>query len=218
MTVLLVMTDGRDTIHDTIASFHERVTGPISHRVIHDDSGDPAHRKLLAETFPEFQIIGGRRLGFAGAISRAWSQIRNLPAQWVFHLEDDFTFKRHVDLLDMAHVLSTHPHIVQMALRRQPWNPQEVEAGGIVEQSPESYSDCTDGEFHWLEQRQFFTTNPSLYRVSLCGQRWPKGSNSEGRFSLDVLTDPDVAFAYWGARNSGEWVTHIGAQRAGRGY
>lgn len=218
MIVLLVMTDGRDTIVATIDSFRQQVTGPITHRVIHDDSDNQEYRHFLVETFPDFEVIGGRRTGFGGAISRAWRHVRQLPVDWVFHVEDDFTFNRHIDLTELAGVLTGNPRIVQMALRRQPWAREEAEAGGIVEQFPESYSDCTDGEHHWLEHRRFFTTNPSLYHRNLCDRGWPHGPHSEGRFSADVMADPDATSAYWGCRESGEWVTHIGNERVGRGY
>lgn len=215
---VVVMTDGRDTIADTIASFESQVTGPVTHRVIHDDSGDKAYRKYLQTSFPEYRVIGGRRSGFGGAIIRAWRHLRTLPVDWVFHLEDDFTFNRPVDLTEFAEVLFAHPHILQMALRRQPWSESEAQAGGIVEENPDSYTDQTDGVHEWLEHRLFFTTNPSLYRRTLCDLEWPQGSQSEGRFSLQVLSDPLASCAYWGSRNSGEWVTHNGAERRGRGY
>ena len=215
---LLVMTDGRDTITETIRSFDEQVTGPVMHRVIHDDSGEPDHRQHLQESFPDFEVIGGNRSGFGGAIIRAWRHLRTVPVDWVFHLEDDFTFNRPVALDGLAEVMTANPHIAQMALRRQPWNAEERSAGGVVELHPDRYQDCTDGHNAWLEHRSFFTTNPSLYRRNLCDIGWPKGNESEGRFTAKLVADPQVRFGYWGSRQSGEWVTHIGEERRGRGY
>lgn len=215
---LIVMTDGRDTITETIRSFDERVTGPVTHRVIHDDSGDESHRRHLIELFPGFRVIGGNRSGFGGAIIRAWRHLRTVPVDWVFHLEDDFTFNRPVALGDIAEVMTANPHIAQMALRRQPWNAEERSAGGVVELNPDRYEDRIDGCHEWLEHRSFFTTNPSLYRRSLCDIGWPKGNESEGRFTAKLIADPEIRFGYWGSRQSGEWVTHIGEERRGRGY
>lgn len=212
------MTDGRDTIHQAIASAQDRLLGPVSHRVIHDDSGDSSHRGRLAERYASWTVIGGDRAGFGGAIQRAWRHVRDLPVSYVFHLEDDFTFRRRTDMTAMVEVLAEHPHMQQLALRRQPWNPSERAAGGIVEQSPEDYVDQTDGMHRWLEHRRFFTTNPSLYRRSLCKRPWPEGAQSEGRFGIELFADPHTTCGFWGGRDSGEWVTHIGDQRVGTGY
>lgn len=214
------MTDGRRAcIERTLASFDEMVTGPITRRIIHDDSGDPAYRSWLTETFPTYSIVGAdERQGFTGAICWAWSFLRHSSQQYIVHVEDDFTFNRPVDLADLAAVLSARPYLVQLALRRQAWNDQERAAGGIVEQHPGDYAEVSDGGATWLEHRRFFTTNPSLYRRSLCDRGWPQVEHSEGHFTHQLLVDPAVRFGFWGGRDSGEAVHHIGADRAGVGY
>lgn len=219
--VLLVITDGRrDYLEQTIDSARSNLLGDIAHGVMYDDTGDADHRRWLAEHFPDFEHIhhpAGRQ-GFGGAIRTAWAHIALRPEQYVFHLEQDFTFNRPVPLDDMTEVLADHDYLVQMALRRQPWNPAEQAAGGIVELHPHDFIDRTDGRHHWLEHRRFFTTNPSLYRRTLCNQPWPRSDQSEGRFTHQLLASPKVRFGFWGARESGEAVTHIGHQRVGVGY
>ena len=221
MIALLVVTDGRrDCIAETIPCALANLTGPITHRIIFDDSGDDRNHRWLQREFPTFDVIFKPvRQGFGGAISAAWRHLQNRPERYVFHLEDDFTFNRSVSLPGMASVLDERPNLLQLALRRQPWNDHERSAGGIVEMHPESYVECFDGENDWLEHRVGLTTNPSLYRRSLCYQGWPTGKDSEGRFSHMLMNaDPELRFGYWGARHSGEWVTHIGRQRVGTGY
>lgn len=218
MIALLVMTDGRDTIHDAIASADTALVGHITHRVIHDDSGDPTHRNGLADRYPEWTVIGGDRAGFGGAIQRAWRHVRGLPVRFVFHLEDDFTFNAPVDTPSMRRVLDRNPQLVQLALRRQPWNPDELAAGGIVEQHPDDYTDCSDGLSHWLEHRRFFTTNPSVYRSTLMARGWPEGERSEGVFGLQLCESPGIRFGFWGERTDPPAVHHIGDHRVGVGY
>lgn len=225
---LLVMTDGRDDLlARTLASANSALVGPLSRLVIHDDTGDLVHRGHLREILhdahlkhPSCEVIGGPdRRGFGGAYANAWTYMAGLDVDFVFGLEDDFTFNRLVDLAAMAGVLDEHPNLVQLALRRQPWNAEERAAGGIVEQHPDDYTDRADRHGHeWLEHRKFFTTNPSLYRRSLCERGWPQVEFSEGTFTHQLLADPAVKFAFWGARGSGEAVTHIGVERAGVGY
>lgn len=223
MTIcLLVITDGReDYLRDTIASARANLDGPITERLMFDDTGDDTYRDQLRAEYPDFRHINaGPRAGFGGAIRGAWAHLAwHSRARYVFHLEADFTFNRPVPLADMALVLEGNPHLVQLALRRQPWNDTERAAGGIVECHPDDYTDRTDGQHEWLEHRRFWTTNPSLYRTDLVRKHpWPRADQSEGRFGLELTNSPKVRFGYWGARHSGEWVTHIGHDRAGVGY
>jgi hypothetical protein len=126
---------------------------------------------------------------------------------------------RDLDWNDLAAALVRQPHLVQLALRRQPWNAEEAAAGGVVEVHPEDFTECTDGDATWLEHTRFFTTNPSIYRRDLCSVGWPSGTKSEGIFSVEIVAaHPDWRFAYWGARDSGEWCLHIGNERVGMGY
>jgi GT2 family glycosyltransferase len=230
---LLVMTDGRrDYLPRAVESFDEYVTGPVTRRVLHDDSGDPNQWRWLREQFPQFELVTTKgRAGFGGAIQSAWAHLTVRDTNpYIFHLEDDFVFQRPVHLHALLAVLQDRPYLIQLALRRQPWNAVEADAGGVVESHPDAYTEHTDPAGHrWLEHRLFFTTNPSLYRRDLCRQGWPDGDQSEGHFGQQILQahlsvdgialDPDrLAFGFWGPRDSGEWVQHIGKVRAGHGY
>lgn len=229
MIALLVLADGREEyLAQTIASARVNLAGPISERWLYAETGDDAYRARLAEAYPEFIRIGepGPKRGFSGAIQDAWRIMRERSAaEYVLHLEQDFTFNRPLDLSGPAEILADHWYLAQLALRRQPWNPQEAAAGGIVEQHPDAYVDCALADHEWLEQRLFFTTNPSLYRRSLCTVAWPDPPHSEGMFTHRLLADgtPEaepgsVRFGYWGPRASTPWVHHIGHVRAGTGY
>lgn len=225
MICLLVMTDGRrDCIERTIPSFLDALDRPdlVTELRIHDDSGDPDYSGWLVDRFgPQgFEVMStAGRSGFGGAIRSAWSWLRvESSARFVFHLEDDFVPTRTVPLLDLACILDGRPDVVQVALRRQPWNDAERAAGGIVEQHPDDYTEHVSGRY--LEHRRFFTTNPNLYRMALVRETdWPDGDQSEGRFGIGLLEqDPGRRFAFYGARDSGEWVEHIGVERIGVGY
>lgn len=222
MIALLCITDGREHIFEAIPSALANLSGPITKRVIYYDDSDKAHATRLLDTFGPlgFELVWGQRRGFGGAIQAAWWHLMTWPdlPEFVFHLEDDFTFARPVDLSELALVLHAHPYLVQLALRRQPWNEEERAAGGIVESHPSDYREVTWWRHSWLEHRRFFTTNPSLYRSALCAGGWPDGIHSEGVFTQLLLAYPFARFGFWGARDSGEWVTHIGDERNGLGY
>jgi hypothetical protein len=94
----------------------------------------------------------------------------------------------------------------------------------VVEQHPDWYMDRSDGQGHeWLEHSAYWTCNPCLYRHDLLQLGWPE--HRPGRYSEDTFTEilrrdgtPQVRgelvrFAFWGARDSGVWVRHIGNAR-----
>lgn len=227
--ILLVMTDGRRScISRSIPSALEMLSPVPMTRLIWNDSEDPDYASWLQQQFVPlgFQIGGDlRRRGFGGAIQAAWMNLRTIAdTSSIVHAEDDFIFTRPIPLDRMQAQLDAHPYLLQMALRRQPVNDNEIAAGGIVEQQPDSYTECRDGEDAWLEHRVCFTTNPSLYRWKMCLQSWPSGSNSEGNFThhllragVDGMGGEVIRFGFWGARDSGEWCQHIGI-RSGIGY
>ena len=228
--LLLVMDDGRrDYLDATVRSLALSLYGPVVRRVIHDDSGDPAYGDRLREDYPSWRVFStGGRSGFGGAIRSAWQLIeRDYPeVTHVLHVEGDFTLNRAVDVGAMCALLDRHPHLVQVVLMRQPWNATEKAAGSLWATRPaNSWDDRTDAQTAWVEHRHWFSTNPCVYRRSLLNVGWPEGAESEGRFGLGLLergtpevSGDDVRFAFWGTRDDGPWVTHIGEVRAGGGY
>lgn len=225
---ILVVTDGRDEYLTQCVASLDHLHGPISEWWMFDDTGDDDYRARLAARYPRFRHVhGGPRRGFGGAIRHAWAHMAHSSAQWVWHMEQDFVLRRPVDLDVIVTVLTARPHLAQMALRRQPWSPPEIAAGGVVEQRPHDYTEEHDAltGASWLEHRLFWTTNPGLYRRSLISVGWPDVPRSEGMFTSRLLRygtadvpGPLVRFGYWGARASGEWVRHIGHDRVGSGY
>lgn len=222
---LLVITDGRfDCLRRTLASARDHLDlRRFGQSIIVNDCPDPRFGHLVDDLtlfgpqhFDLHLRPTPRRRGFAGAIRAGWRAVSR--ADFVFHLEDDFEFRRDVDLDAMCGVLAAHPHLAQMALRRQPWNEAERAAGGVIEQHPEDYLDATDGTYHWLEHRRFFTTNPSLYPRWVVDRGWPQTEQSEGMFGISLFADPQVACGFWGQRDDPPWVMHIGHERVGTGY
>jgi hypothetical protein len=218
---LLVVTDGREYFWDTMDSFSKVLDfGFFDQKIIVDDSLDPHFQKRIKQTYPDFQLhsASGNRRGFGGAIQAGWSQVSK-EMDYVFHLEDDFVVTKSFDLNDLIRVLEKHPYLLQVALLRGPANSVEEEAGGIIEQHPDSYSEWTDGKNVWREHRRFFTTNPSLYPRRLLDIGWPDGASSEGVFGIERFNEePDARSAFWGSFDSGVWIEHIGHIRKGEGY
>lgn len=158
----------------------------------------------------------GHKLGFDGAVREGWARVRETDADYLLWLEQDFTFRRYVDVAAMIRVLEAHPYLVQMALLRQPWNAAEREAGGIVEQHPESYTTVQWAGFTWREHRRFFTTNVNLTPRWVFERDWPVGAESEGRFGCELFAEDEWRrSAFWGKT---VWIDHLGVERVGHGY
>jgi hypothetical protein len=220
MTAIVVMTDGRrECIARSIPSL-ERLHGTFTGWLIHDDSADPEYRAWLGATFPHWDIHSTPyRSGFAGAMRSAREQVQRYGASHVWWHEDDFILTRDVDVSAMAGTLDAERALVQLALRRQPWNDAERAAGGIVEQHPDQFYEVWDRGRAWLEHRRFFTTNPHLIRAEwLTETQWPEGPESEGRYGLSLFAGGRLRCGFWGSRDSGEWCEHIGHERLGTGY
>lgn len=220
-TLLLVMTNGRrDCITKTIPSALAMLQPGFVHRIICDDSGDEEYQLFLASRFPTFELWTTQgNEGFGGAIHSIWESLRYRTGfNYIFHLEDDFTFNEPINLHNMIAVLDRNPQLQQMSLLRQPWNEEEKAAGGIMQLHPEDYTEYQYGPMKWVEQRRYFTTNPCLYRKRVINFPWPEGPNSEGRFTQQLLKNPSATFGIWGKKFGAPKVEHIGHQRVGTGY
>jgi hypothetical protein len=211
---LLTIGDGRDEcLRDTLASFAAHVTGFALVEHVHVDDRD-------------------HRLGFGGAIREGWRRLRELDGfDYIWHLEEDFTTLRPIDLGALALILELQPEVVQVALRREPVNDPERRAGGVVEMWPDAYADrCLPRAFAWgdpyglrpyrlawLEHELYFTTNPSLYRRELIDDHdWLDVPGSERAMTMRLLT-AGARFALWGDRDDAPLARHTG-ERQGKGY
>lgn len=229
---LLVITDGRrECLDRTLRSLTGAWCGadPDTITVV-DDSGNPGYRRWLERRLAPWKatiVSHPERRGFAAAIASGWKAVAG--AQWVVHVEDDFVFKANFPIPDMIRLLTLRPHLAQVSLLRQAVNPAEVAAGGLVEAHPDDFVDCVwagaeEKYMRWMEQRMYFTTNPSVYRGSVVDLGWPQEPHSEGIFTHRLLAEgfgevagPDVRFGVWGTSVDAPRVLHIG-ERQGTGY
>ncbi len=165
-----------------------------------------------APKFDQYVFVNDpdHRLGFSGAIQAGWSQVET---DYVLHWEADFVVHRPIPVDAMVSVLEAHPHLVQMALLRQPWNEAELEAGGIVHLRPHEYEPATWNGHRWLEHRLCTTTNPSPLaplgdraRMARTARSRKAGSGSTSSHQIPPCARPTGAAAREGCE-------HIGYER-----
>lgn len=218
---LLALTNGRDgLLGQALASAMECLVGGFAVKVIHDDTGRPDHRQALSSKFPGFRVIGQDScLGFGGAISNAWGYLSSMDLDYIFHLEDDFIFNEEISLSDLVTVLECDRNVQQVALQRQAWNEEEKIFGGLLNVRSESYTDAEIGGVPVVLHRNYFTTNPSLYRHSLMSRGWSSGENSEGIFGITLFEEqPEAVCSFLGRKSDRPKVHHLGITRTGTSY
>lgn len=219
---LMVITNGRRTdLEASVPSLLANVSGQFARRIIHDDSGDRRFIGWLEHRFgPDgFEIVATPSIGYARAMGSAWSVFLATGLRFAWWHEEDFLYRQPVDVDHLVSVLEARPYLAQIVLKRQPWFPGEIRAGGIVERNPDAYQDVTDPAGDWLEHRQFVSMNPGVFSRSFAAANpWRDEHHAEtnlGRRYLDA--NPDGRFALWGPRGCEPWVEHIG-ERTGHGY
>lgn len=204
MTVALVVVgDGRDHyLEACLASLRTHAAYPFAHYRIVNDSG----RWDIPARDGWETIIHPHRRGLAAAVQSAWAGLPD-EIDYVFHVEEDFVFTEPVDIDGMAHILKEHGRLAQLVLKRQPWSPPEVAAGGIIETAPDEYRQ-RDG---WVEHTRIFSLNPCLIPREIFELGWPAGNEAE---MTSNLVAAGWSFGFWGDRDDPPRCIHIGAQRS----
>ncbi len=220
---VIVLTDGRrDCIERSLPSALSRLknlSATGTRQVwICDDSGDLEYQAWLRLHFGHVAriVCGRKRLGYSGAVRRAWEVALASGCEYVFWLEDDFTFNVDVDVRDLIAVLESDERLTQIVLKRQAWFDPEVAVGGYVERDPDAYDEVDDPVPHLVHTKGHWMNPHLTTRRFLAGAEWPKGPNSESRFAVEQRRR-GKRFAILGRKSDPPVVHHEGA-RGGTGY
>jgi hypothetical protein len=214
---LVVLTNGRDCLRETLEAFRERVHPQPTEAVFVVDGGVSRALELVTpwNAVPWTVERLCPPIGFCRGTAYAWAYASADGPEFVFWLEDDLVIQREVELEPLAEVLRAEPRLTQMALMRGPANAAEKLAGGCRALRPDLYEEV-DGL--WLASRTNHSTTCSLMRRSfMLAEPWPSYEREcEGRFSIDLL-ERGYYFGVWGLGEP--WVEHIATdQRTGFGY
>lgn len=211
MTTVVILTAGRlDYLERTVESFRQNVTGMIDQVLVVNDS--PSDHDAVTRICNRFKVVQPAlvSVGQAEAIRFTFEILRDSRSEYVFWLEEDFTFDRPIALHDLARLLECNPHIYQAQLLRQAWFKSEIAAGGIIERDFGEYEHLPGRVEHCL----WWTWNPSMFRrADIVGREYPTGKKHEWDFGRQLLReDRGRRFAFLG--DGAPQVTHIGERRA----
>lgn len=227
-TVVGIIGNGRiDLLERTIDSFRKSFKNfPFYKKVIVDDTGDLNYANYLEQEFgDEFHIVAHlANQGLSGSVRTLWSLALLSDTDNLFHIEEDFTFNEGFeweDILSSMVQAVREENVAQIALKRQPCNPQEAEAGGFMQLAPDTYStrkfyiEAKTGtkDFNCLMHRNFFTLNPCVYPRWLMQLGWEKGWG-EKEFGELLFSNPKIECGYVGMSiDEPSMITHIGNYR-----
>lgn len=172
----------------TLASFIEQVRYPWSD-VVHVHDSD--------------------RQGGSWSIEEAWRQIRDTDADYVFHLEDDWTFPDAVPVDALVDICESNMNLANVVLRRQPVGLEG--AGGYIGDDGPSFTERDCYGTKYLEHNKGFWLNPCLYPAEIPRRyKWPRHA-TEGDFTRMLHADePKWRFAVFGKRHDQPRAIHIG--------
>lgn len=221
--LLGVIGNGReDLLKQTTDSLREKVNYPFYKKIMINDA--PSYALKIEEQYgQEYHVIShAENKGLSGSIRTLWEVAQMLDVDYIFHCEDDFTFNFDIaDKIDqMIMILRAQPHLWQVALKRQPVNQAEAEAGGFMQQNPDSYLThymANDPSIVWVEHKNFFTLNPCVYSIDITRPLWPKGGG-EKEFGYSVFLNEESACAFLGTADDPPIVNHIGNYRGGNWF
>lgn len=213
-----MLTDGRPYIQETLPAWRAVLPRGIE-LVVVDDSGDPERREWIVDQADHAVWPGTNRCGYNAAMKTVMGLAATSGYEYIWFVEDDFLPLNVPSLGCMQRVLELRPNLSQVALRRQPWYPNEKRAGGVLEavMLQSKYPAHTNGEADWVEHDKFWTCNPSLWPRWVTERGWPDGSGSERRFGTKLFAEKYKA-GYWGMWGDEPLVSHIGAEQNGTGY
>lgn len=173
---------------------------------------DRFDRKILSIDGPpptgfdgwEVLSTGPERQGLTANVTQAWGALTD-DDEMVFDTEDDFLIED-APLNRMADVLDTYPHVANMTLVRQPVNPWEQQAGGLL------WSEHFNGDFTihdgWMEQRRLWSINPSVLHASTLRAITP----GVEKLLTTQARNRDWTFGFWGHPTDPPRAIHIGTE------
>lgn len=217
---LVIISDGRGYLAESIPSLIEHADPSwFDSCVIVNDSGDdhdPHSRRAFTRlgrwhgVESTYLLNHPARLGGAAAIGTAWGFVKFNQFDYVFHLEEDFTFTERIPLPEMVSVLDADPSLANIVLRRQPHGMEGP--GGYVGDDPAAHVQHVREGVPYMVHDKGFWLSPGVYPASIAARGWPPHGH-EHDFSAKLRAD-GYRFAVYGTHDDPPRVTHTGDRRA----
>lgn len=214
---IIILTDGRnDYLARTLESMEKHLVFPEGSEVFKimvDDWPEDRDLKELKKLSKKYKIdklvLNDSNIGIDKTVQKAWSLVPE-DIDYIWHQENDFEYLDLVNISKMMKVLES-PIIVQTALVRQPWFPDEKEAGSLMNTRPSRFKQASVAGEDIIIHRDHFTHNPSLYKRKWIAQM---DNYNEYNFKDYILKNNSVVyFAYMGKIENPHAIVHIGEKK-----
>jgi hypothetical protein len=211
----------------TIASWEANLIGDIEHKIIFDDSGDAKYVKWLNKSFGDrFKIVpvASKSVGQVAALGFVFKYIRELDADYVIQLEEDWMLNRPLDISRIATVLDNDPNILQMRIPRvvwyAPYHGADIEAGSqLLHQTklPRSKTRLAhndqDSWYEWRGDFYFWSHNPSVFSRKILDESYASITDlyHEHAFGKMLMKKyPNGVSGFWAKNPYDAYINHIG--------
>jgi hypothetical protein len=211
----------------TIASWESNLIGTPKHKIIFDDSGNPAYLNWLKRNFGHrFEIVptGPNALGQKESIQFIFNYLSSLDVDYIIEVEEDWMLFRPLDVSQITKVLDDRPNVLQMRIPRTVWyapyHVLDINSGSLLKHHIElpgtTHEIITDGESSWYEWRgdfYFWSHNPSVYSRRILSESYTRVSsrNHEYEFGKSLIAKyPNGVVGFWASNPYEAYITHIG--------
>lgn len=216
MTALIVFHCGRNEyLTKTLLSLTQNVMEIPERSIIVNDSSDLEGIDIARRFGIKKAISTGGGYGIFGAVELAWRYVReNWPdVEFIWHQENDFVYPSRVDLQSMYRVLEDK-NVLQVALKRQAWYKVELIKGDfMLRLNSMKKNALVNDKINGVEvvkHKEFFTNNPSLYRIENMPERYQSEYGIRSHFKK---INPNWICTFLGKIEDSPRVTHIGEQK-----
>jgi hypothetical protein len=203
-------------------SWYKLIEGEIEEEIIIDTSGNKEYSKWLADECPNAKIFsldsnlvirGNWEKGIKQAYDYFYDIVKTIDCDYILHTEDDYVLLNKIKLEEMINILDLNPNILQVHFIRQPWAPEEKEAGGVLQNCQNmgfEMIEKNNGKNWWVEHRTYFTFGPSIYKKEISLLYKNNYINPEIGFTHDLFSDQHKKTATLGKIDDENIVDHIG--------
>lgn len=210
---VIIINDGRnDYLEQTLKSLVKNVVFPFEaeiYKILYDDMPKGRDEEFLSHIALEYKIdrviLSEKNDGINQTVQNVWKEVP--PCDYIWHQENDFIYNEQISVEEMIKPLQMNRMIGQIALQRQAWYEDEIEAGGMYKVGYRSYRQGNIAGTDLVFQDLFFTHNPCIYRYSSIAQI---PLYSELEFAAHLKRTGVKTFAYLGKLTDEPKVHHIG--------
>lgn len=221
---LFILGNGRKPyLERTIHSWEMNLIGKPKHQIIFDDSGDEEYRAYLNKKFGNRYVIvpiGDKPMGQVYAINFIYKYLKDVDADYIFELEEDWVLFRKLDISKLINILEQDENITQVRVPRTITSTHDMKYGSTISfqlnepTAKHRFVSHKDGGWYEVRGRLYFWShNPSIYRKSMINHTYPESGATDHEYTFGIqLFNENKKYkaAYYASNMYDAYIEHIG--------